>query len=317
MAAHVDYDHQLGKCYLMLADLYMEELVYPTAQAYYDSALVYVEEDNERKEEITSLASDLGSLVDNLNIISEVDSLLDLCDMDEDLRLRAVDRVLRNMELELQRLRDEREAAAEAAAAAAAADNSGAGMFWPYNGQLRNSGQQQFLSYWGDRVLEDDWRRSNKMGNLFSDDETDEGEGEGEESEETLDPLDPANLPTFDELLASLPCEPDDRVVQEERMAEAYYNAGLDYREKLSDNEKAIETWAELIEVLDSSNFHPTAHYQLFRTYLEREIEENYKIHFATIATASIGRTRSCGCTQEANGPGSSKIRSTSTRKRL
>jgi len=280
VAAHVDNDHQLGKSYLKLADLYMEDLVYPTAQAYYDSALVYVEEDNERKEEITSLASDLGSLVDNLNIISEVDSLLDLCDMDEDLRLRAVDRVLRNMELELQRLRDEREAAAEAAAAAAAADNSGAGMFWPYNGQLRNSGQQQFLSYWGDRVLEDDWRRSNKMGNLFSDDETDQGEAEGEESEETLDPLDPANLPTFDELLASLPCEPDDRVVQEERMAEAYYNAGLDYREKLSDNEKAIETWAELIEVLDSSNFHPTAHYQLFRTYLEREIEENYQNPF-------------------------------------
>ena len=63
-------------------------------------------------------------------------------------------------------------------------------------------------------------------------------------------------------------------------MAEAYYNAGLDYREKLSDNEKAIETWVELIERLDSSAFHPTAHYQLFRTYLEREIEENYQNPF-------------------------------------
>ena len=106
VAAHVDDEHQLGKGYLKLADLYMEDLVYPTAQAYYDSALVYIDEDNERKDEISSLASDLSSLVENLNIISEVDSLLNLCDMDEDLRLRAVDRVLRNMELELQRLRD-------------------------------------------------------------------------------------------------------------------------------------------------------------------------------------------------------------------
>jgi len=280
VAAHVDDTHQLGKSYLKLADLYMEDLVYPTAQAYYDSALVHIDEDNERKDEISSLASDLSSLVDNLNIISEVDSLLNLCDMDEDLRLRAVDRVLRNMELELQRLRDEREAAEEAAAAAAAADNSGAGMFWPYNGQLRQSGQQAFLSYWGDRVLEDNWRRANKLGNLFSDDEESGEGGEDGDSEEVLDPLDPANLPTFDELLATLPCEPEDRVIQEERMAEAYYNAGLDYREKLSDNEKAIETWAELIEALDSSNFHPTAHYQLFRTYLEREIEENYQNPF-------------------------------------
>ena len=280
VAAHVDNDRQLGKGYLKLADLYMEDLEYPTAQAYYDSALVHMDDDSERKDEVSSLASDLTSLVDNLNIIQEVDSLLDLCDMDEDLRLRAVDRVLRSMELELKRAREEREAAAEAAAAAAAADNSGVGMFWPYNGQLRASGQQQFLSYWGDRVLEDDWRRSNKMSNLFVDDEEGEGAEAAGEEEEALDPLDPANLPTFEELLAALPCEPDARVSEEERMAEAYYNAGLDYREKLSDNEKAIETWVELIERLDSSAFHPTAHYQLFRTYLEREIEENYQNPF-------------------------------------
>ena len=153
-------------------------------------------------------------------------------------------------------------------------------MFWPYNASLKQSGRQQFVSYWGDRVLEDDWRRSNKLGNLFSDGEDGEEEGGEGAEEEALDPLDPANLPTFDELLATLPCEAEDRVIQEERMAEAYYNAGLDYREKLNDNEKAIETWVELIEVLDSSNFHPTAHYQLFRTYLEREIEENYQNPF-------------------------------------
>ena len=279
VAAHVDNDRQLGKGYLKLADLYMEDLEYPTAQAYYDSALVYMEEDNERKEEVSSLASDLTSLVDNLNVIAEVDSMLNICDMDEDMRLRVVDRILREMELDLERQREEREAARQAAEAAAAADMSGDGMFWPYNGRLRASGLQTFLDVWGDRVLEDDWRRSNKLGNLFSED-GEEGE-EGEDSaEEALDPLDPANLPSFDELLASLPCEEEARLVEEGRMAEAYYNAGLDYREKLNDNKKAIETWAELIEALDSSDFHPTAHYQLFRTYLEREIEENYQNPF-------------------------------------
>ena len=75
-------------------------------------------------------------------------------------------------------------------------------------------------------MLEDDWRRSNKMSNLFVDEEEGEDlEASGEE-EEILDPLDPANLPTFEELLAALPCEPDARVSEEERMAEAYYNAG-------------------------------------------------------------------------------------------
>ena len=279
VAAHVDNDRQLGKGYLKLADLYMEDLEYPTAQAYYDSALVYMDEDNERKEEVSSLASDLTSLVDNLNVIAEVDSMLNICDMDEDMRLRVVDRILREMELDLERQREEREAARQAAEAAAAADMSGDGMFWPYNGRLRASGLQTFLDVWGDRVLEDDWRRSNKLGNLFSEDGEEGAEGE-DSADEALDPLDPANLPSFDELLASLPCEEEARLVEEGRMAEAYYNAGLDYREKLNDNKKAIETWAELIEALDSSDFHPTAHYQLFRTYLEREIEENYQNPF-------------------------------------
>ena len=45
----------LEKGYLKLADLYMEDLEYPTAQAYYDSALVHMDDDSERKDEVSSL----------------------------------------------------------------------------------------------------------------------------------------------------------------------------------------------------------------------------------------------------------------------
>ena len=88
-------------------------------------------------------------------------------------------------------------------------------------------------------------------------------------------------------------------------MAEAYYNAGLDYREKLTDNEKAIETWAALIDALDSSNFHPTAHYQLYRTYLEREIEENYENPFCDECSSQYWADEiACASIQEVNGRG-------------
>ena len=159
-----------AKGYLKLADLYMEDLVYPTAQAYYDSALVYIDEDNERKDEISSLASDLSSLVENLNVISEVDSLFNLCDMDEDLRLgrwtaccatwnwsfSVCGTSARRPKLQPLRppLRTTRVR----------------GCFGPTTDNCVNR-QQTFLSYWGDRVLEDNWRRANKLGNLFSEDE--------------------------------------------------------------------------------------------------------------------------------------------------
>ena len=57
---------QLGKSYLRLADLYMEDFHYEVAQAYYDSALVHMPADNERKDEVEDLAANLTDLVGNL-----------------------------------------------------------------------------------------------------------------------------------------------------------------------------------------------------------------------------------------------------------
>lgn len=266
---------QLGKSYLRLADLHMEDLHYEVAQAYYDSALVHMPEDNERKDEVGNLASNLTDLVQNLRIIEEQDSLLELCSLDELKRFRVVERIWEDMVDELERQREEQEAANQAAIEAAGSE--GAGMFWPYNGALRVSGQQNFYDYWGDRELEDHWRRSQKMTQLFSDEE--EGASSGEE-EESADPFDPASLPTIEEMLAALPCEGEANDQAYEMLAEAYYNAGLDYREKLNDAENAIETWLGLLERMDSSAFHPTATYQLFRTYLQRETEEGYSNPF-------------------------------------
>jgi tetratricopeptide (TPR) repeat protein len=261
---------QLGKSYLRLADLHMEDLHYEIAQAYYDSALVHMPEDNERKEDVTNLASNLTDLVMNLRTIEEQDSLQELCDLSDDERRRVIENIWEDMVYELERKREERDAANEAAIAAAG--SQGAGMFWPYNGSLRVSGKQNFYDYWGDRILEDHWRRVSKVGAMFSSDE----ETEDLENDEGNDPFDPESLPTVDEMITNLPCETEERANSLALLAEAYYMAGLDYREKLSDPENAIETWQKLLERLDSSAFHPTATYQLFRTYLQREIDENF-----------------------------------------
>jgi tetratricopeptide (TPR) repeat protein len=263
---------QLGKGYLRLADLHMEDLHYETAQSYYDSALVHMPADNHRKEEVENLASNLTDLVVNLRVIEEQDSLLQLCELDEIALLRFIEKVWDDMAYDLESQRFAHEEAKQEQIAAAGTE--GEGMFWPYNGVLRISGSQNFQDYWGDRPLEDHWRRRNKISQIFSgDDEASNNEEEGD----ILDPFDPENLPSVEEMLAELPCEEDERAEALEKLAEAYYLAGLDYREKLADTENAIDTWLEMFERLDTSAFHPTATYQLFRTYLQRELEEGYE----------------------------------------
>ena len=265
---------QRMKSYLMLGDLYMEDLDYTNAQAYYDSARTFMEDENERFDDVDAMADNLTELVTNLNTITEQDSLLEICDLPENERNDRIAEIIAQLEEE----EEARKRAAEAAAEAelANAGDQGAGMFWPYNAQLKVAGRGNFRDYWGDRPLEDNWRRAMKMDVAFSN-EVGVGEDEAGAIESVEDGLVPGEIPSFDELMAGLPCDSAERENAVAMIAEAYYNAGLVYKEKLSDLENAIDTWTELTERMDESEFHPTTYYQLYRTYLQREVEENYQ----------------------------------------
>ena len=276
LLVNVDNTRQRMKSYLQLGDIYMEELDYENAQAYYDSARTFMEDENERFDEVDAMADNLTELVDNLIIITEQDSLLQICDLPEDDRLDRIQEIIFQLE-------DEAEQRREAAIAAAAAElenagDGGAGMFWPYNAQLKIAGRRNFRDYWGDRVIEDHWRRSMKTSAAFANEMEDGPQDDSASSDLIENGGD--EIPSMEELLAGLPCDSVERENSVAMIAEAYYNAGLVYKEKLSDLENAIDTWTELTERMDESDFHPTTYYQLYRTYLQREVEENYQSPF-------------------------------------
>ena len=276
LLVNLDNTRQRMKSYLQLGDIYMEELDYENAQAYYDSARTFMEDENERFDEVDAMADNLTELVDNLMVITEQDSLLEICDLSEEDRQDRIQEIIFQLEDEAEQRREAAIAAAEAELENAG--DNGAGMFWPYNAQLKIAGRRNFRDFWGDRILEDHWRRSMKMMAAFSDEF-----GDGEENltnTEEAPELGGDEIPSFEELLAGLPCDSVARDGSVAMIAEAYYNAGLVYKEKLSDLENAIDTWTELTERMDESAFHPTTYYQLYRTYLQREVEENYQSPF-------------------------------------
>ena len=276
LLVNLDNTRQRMKSYLQLGDIYMEELDYENAQAYYDSARTFMEDENERFDEVDAMADNLTELVDNLMVITEQDSLLEICDLSEEDRQDRIQEIIFQLEDEAEQRREAAIAAAEAELENAG--DNGAGMFWPYNAQLKIAGRRNFRDFWGDRILEDHWRRSMKMMAAFSDEF-----GDGEENltnTEEASEVGGDEIPSVEELLAGLPCDSVARDGSVAMIAEAYYNAGLVYKEKLSDLENAIDTWTELTERMDESAFHPTTYYQLYRTYLQREVEENYQSPF-------------------------------------
>ncbi len=255
---------QKMKGFLRLADIYLEDRNYVLAQMYYDSTASVILETHPRYAEVLNKAASLNELVQHLNIIENNDSLGMLCDLPEEELIAKLESIRKQRERELEEARR----AAELAAARGGGDAlGGQGTFWPYNPQLKQSGRMNFLSYWGDRELEDHWRRRNKVNMNFGGSSDDDDETEDEVVIE--EPKD--ELPSVDEMLAALPCSDEERAAAFDATAEAYYLSGVVYKEKLDDLENAIEQWEVLVTQYDDSEFHATSFYLLFRTYLFKE----------------------------------------------
>ncbi|MDC0600616.1 hypothetical protein OAO65_04855 [Flavobacteriales bacterium] len=263
------------KSFLGLADLHLEDREYELAQAYYDSTLANMNEDHPRYAEVRNNARSLTELVEQLTIIVRNDSLRELCDLDESDRYARMEDIIEGLRLEQEAEAEEAERLAEEARKESLSMPGSETAFWPYNPRLRDAGQRNFFDLWGDRLLEDDWRRSRKLASGFSVIE----EVAEEMASGTLLGTG-GELPTPEELLEGLPCSEEQRQGADVQTATAVYQSGVIYKEKLEDTDNAIESWVDLIDRYDESEEHPLAHYQLYRTYLFLEENENYQNPF-------------------------------------
>ena len=263
------------KSFLALADLHLEDRDYELAQAYYDSTLANMDEDHPRFAEVRNNARSLTELVEQLTVIVRNDSLRELCDLDDDARYARMEDIIEDLRLAQEAAAEEAARLAEEALEASMAVPGAATAFWPYNPRLREAGQSYFIDRWGDRPLEDDWRRSRKLNGAFS---TIEDVADDVASTDLMGSG--GELPTPEELLESLPCSEEQRATADTETATAVYQSGVIYKEKLEDTDNAIEAWVDLLDRFDESEEHPLAHYQLYRTYLFLEETENYQNPF-------------------------------------
>jgi hypothetical protein len=119
-------------------------------------------------------------------------------------------------------------------------EQSGAGWYF-YNPQTISYGRVTFQQRWGKRVLEDNWRRSNK--NTVSMNEMDEMAAAVDSSQMIIREEDPLKrefytqyLPLTDSLMA----------VSHEKIRDALYNAGKIFKSEFSNYERSAESFEDL-----------------------------------------------------------------------
>lgn len=257
-------DIQKAKSYLASANIYFDRHDYINAQKYYDSTMSYLPKTYSDYDEILQKSENLSLLTGYINQANYQDSIQRVAKMPESRRNQIVTQIIAQV------------AAEEAAANQpqqyyGGGDNSYgvqytgqdgnpnfAGKWYLYNTTSLNYGKSEFIKKWGQRRLEDNWRRKNKGSEIFE-------ETEQEATEDTAASAINNKMPEY--YLRNLPMTDSAMTISKNIEADSWFAAADVYYEKMDDPAKAIETLLYLNQKNPDHYLMPQSLYTLYKLY--------------------------------------------------
>jgi tetratricopeptide (TPR) repeat protein len=268
---------QLPITYLEMGQLYFEKKQqYAKAQAYYDSALALIPQTYPQYVALAARKKTLDEFVLNQTAIDTEDSLQRLVQMNP----AALDQLLDKL---LDQRQKEDEARAELArqitgrnnldgAQATNSDLSPDARWVLYNPNQLAQGKQEFGYVWGNRLLEDNWRRQNKAANTPVVDANAPGNpadlakqpvnglpqpGTASAPKNTLNP----RRAQKDELYSQLPFSKDALQKSNDKLEAALFRQGKLYKFQLNQPKQALGTLERLLTRFPITSYKPEAYY--------------------------------------------------------
>ena len=263
----IDNANQKSLAYLALGNIYFKKLNYIIAQAYYDSTIVNLSKDYPNYEEIKNRADNLGELVAYINIINREDSLLNLAHMSPQKRNKLIDNIIRKIKEEERRKAEEERQHQMDLALSNENNRSGlqtnlpGGKWYFYNPIALGMGQADFKRRWGNRKLEDNWRRKNKT--VITEDE----ENVNEETAQNDPKKKKTNTKSREYYLKDIPLTDSAQVVSNTRIEESLFKLAKTYRNLFLDYNKAIKTYLRLLKKYPETSYKLASYYELYQLY--------------------------------------------------
>lgn len=258
---------QKARSYLALGGYYLEQPDYQKAALYYDSATFLIDDQFPGYDLISRRAADLGEYAGFHNVVITEDSLRRVAGMSATDRDALIAGIIRSVEEAQTQARStegsdrynmgqyyENEQRSSGAISAE-------GGWYFYNQSALTFGRTEFRRRWGDRRLEDNWRRANKARAAFisgsqpeNGDENERGDSAGVALERTREYY-LRNLPLTDSLMS----------VSADRSAVALLGEGKILATRLADTVAAANSFEEAARTGSDDNIRAEALYELYR----------------------------------------------------
>ena len=236
---------------LTVARLFFEKGNFRMASCYYDSALAVVDQTYPGYEEIVTKSNGLSSLVKNLDHIRREDSLQRVALMSEKDRLSYINKIIADVseaenakQKQQQNEQNNQNYFRNQQYRGSFDNNQGNNMWYFYNPVTAGLGKTEFQQIWGKRILEDNWRRKNKIAVLTSEMEQVEPSAEAQKKEVVKPKISDPKMVEY--YLQDLPLNDSLMQVSNDRIKSAIFAAGRIYISTLKDEPHAIEQFEAL-----------------------------------------------------------------------
>lgn len=271
--------NQKALAYLKLGDIYFEKSNYYLSEGYYDSTITVLPKDHPNYNNIVNRKNTLSTLVGYIRTIKREDSLQKLANLSEPERNKAIDKIISKIEddeekkkEELERIKSQNLNPLTNTTGSNQGDNIfGGGTGWYFYNQTTISfGIADFAKRWGNRKLEDNWRRSQK--GLIIDNNATDNEPVATKTTTAGNKNNPkANKDprkTREYYLKMLPLTDTLMKTSHAKIIEADYLLGSTYKEELNNNKRSIAAFEDLNNRYPEHKYRLQCYYQLYRTYL-------------------------------------------------
>ena len=275
-----------------LGDLYYSQKEYIEAHPCYQEASGILNVEYPDYKRVMKLGEALGELAVNYNTVELQDSLQHLATLSEEEQLKIVKKVIEEVkreEEEAARLAKEAETKGfeESTRPSMSMPTLGGAKDWYfYNQQLKTQGAQQFKQKWGKRVLEDNWRRSNKVSTApdmneelgMGNEELDEdGNSIAANEQKEDDGVPEHHKPEY--YLAQIPKDSADIAASNVAIADALYAMAGIYDEKLNDWPMSLETYQEFQRRFAGDKRELEGYYSSYRVCGKMDDKEGQEIY--------------------------------------
>jgi tetratricopeptide (TPR) repeat protein len=266
----ISNNEQKGKSYLKLGEIFFDKEEYFQSSYFYDSAIAYLPNTYENYEKIVSRKSTLTELASNFETIHVQDSLQRLGKMSpKELAAYIVD-VQAKQEKDAKkksRFGSDDGGYRGSTSGPIALDAVSNGLWYFYNPDAKARGFNDFRAIWGDRPLEDNWRRRDKGISL---DNINTALPTTDNDTATIKKV--KKLTASNDSLLKIPKTPEDFMASDKKIAEALFSSGEIFKNKLNNLPKSKIQFDELTRRFSNSEYDARAHYYQYLIYLDKNL---------------------------------------------